>query len=228
LTPARVQQLKQLGFHCTTPATRVNAWRIRHPTTNTTTSTTTANNNTGNTDDTVRMMMRMKNIGNDDDDDDDTAFAQMLVELKRLKQVHAPIKTNRQLEWWIAEQRKQYALFKANQPTSTMTPTRIAMMVDAGFPFEKAKTPTWDERAVEWLEFKTKMGRDPMRDEALYQWVYKQRVKYKQQRQQQQQQGEGGKRNNLTEEQIKYGTVVVVVLVVGDIVVLRVCVLGRR
>jgi hypothetical protein len=173
LTPDRVQQLHDLGFKCTTPSTRVNG---RH-----------RNNGYGGD----------STLDGGANNDENTNFEEMLVELKRIKQVHAPIKTNRQLEWWITEQRKQYALFKANQP-STITPERIAVMAEAGFPFEKTKSPTWDERAVEWLEFKTKMGRDPMREESLYQWVYKQRVKYKQKR------NGDGKRNNLTPEQIKY------------------------
>jgi hypothetical protein len=121
-------------------------------------------------------------------------FDTMLMEMKGLREMNAPIKTNRQLEWWIAEQRKEYAAFKNNQPSS-LTPEKVAAMAEAGFPFEKMKSPTWDERAVEWLEFKTRMGRDPMREESLYQWVYKQRIKYKQKTE--------GKKNNLTEEQIK-------------------------
>ena len=125
----------------------------------------------------------------------DLNFDDMLVELKRVREGNLPVKTNRNLEFWIAEQRKEYALFKNNQPSS-ITPEKVVAMAEAGFPFEKMKSPTWDERAVEWLEFKTRTGRDPMREESLYQWVYKQRVKYKQKMQ-------GGKKNNLTEEQIK-------------------------
>jgi hypothetical protein len=128
-------------------------------------------------------------------DADVGTFDEMLQDYKRLKDVNAPVKTNRKLEWWITEQRKQYALFKANRP-STITPDKVAQMAAVDFPFEKMKSPSWDERAVEWLEFKTKTGRDPMREEALYQWVYKQRCKYKQRKE--------GNKNNLTDEQIQY------------------------
>eukprot|EP00539_Tryblionella_compressa_P007148 CAMPEP_0178763542 /NCGR_PEP_ID=MMETSP0744-20121128/17227_1 /TAXON_ID=913974 /ORGANISM="Nitzschia punctata, Strain CCMP561" /LENGTH=234 /DNA_ID=CAMNT_0020418485 /DNA_START=55 /DNA_END=759 /DNA_ORIENTATION=- len=79
-----------------------------------------------------------------------------------------------------------------------MTPQRIVQLAEAGFTFEAKSKKSWDERAVEWLEYKAKNGgRDPKRydESGLGKWVYDQRDKYRQMKE--------GKKTNLTEEQIR-------------------------
>jgi Helicase associated domain len=129
---------------------------------------------------------------------DEHLFNAMLTEMKRVtKEGNAPLNKYPKLQEWVRKMRNEYKAMKDKKPT-TLTPDRLAKLVEAGVTFEVPGKKSWDQRAVEWLEYKTKNGgKDPKRYDksGLGKWVYNQRAKYRENR-------EGGK-TNLTEEQIR-------------------------
>lgn len=92
--------------------------------------------------------------------------------------------------------RKEYQEFKDGK-SSTMTAQRIVQLAEHGFTFQPKQKFTWDERAVQWLEYRSKNGKDPKRysEDGLGKWVCSQRAKYKSMQR--------GEKTNLTEEQVK-------------------------
>jgi hypothetical protein len=123
-------------------------------------------------------------------------FDTMIKQLKDHKEKGEAINRNTKLQGWITKQRKEYLQYKESKD-STMTPERIIRLAENGFNFVAKKTLTWNERAIQWLEYKHKHGKDPKRYSAdgLGKWCSSQRTKYKLM-------NEGG-RTNLSEEQAK-------------------------
>eukprot|EP00980_Cylindrotheca_fusiformis_P026232 scaffold15521_cov119-Cylindrotheca_fusiformis.AAC.6 len=122
-------------------------------------------------------------------------FNEMIKQLGECKDNGTAIKHNARLQGWIAKQRKEYQSYKCNAET-TMTPKRIAELARHGFNFESKKKMTWDERAVQWLEYRSQTGNDPKRysSDGLGKWVLDQRKKYKMLK--------NGEHTNLTEDQV--------------------------
>ena len=101
-----------------------------------------------------------------------------------------------ELRNWVVRVREEFTRMKEGGKTF-LTKERIAQLSSLGFDLATRKRQKFEERAYEWLEFKTKHGREPRRDteeEPLALWVAKTRRKYRTLKQ-------GGKAN-LTEEQI--------------------------
>jgi hypothetical protein len=74
-----------------------------------------------------------------------------------------------------------------------LNPERIARLTKLGFAFSTYKKKTFDERCVEWLEYKTKYNRDPpCNHDRLGQWVLTMRRQYKL--------FKNGKKSTLTQE----------------------------
>lgn len=130
---------------------------------------------------------------------DDISFQSMLHEFQRVTVEHKePLSKHPKLQEWVRKMRNEYKAMKGKK-TTTMTTERVARLVKASFTFDVQGKKTWDERAVEWLEYKTKNGgNDPKRYDksGLGKWVYIQRAKYRQ--------NQEGKKTNLTEKQVRY------------------------
>jgi hypothetical protein len=105
---------------------------------------------------------------------EEESFTTKLSELRKIVlELKDPIRRHPKMQEWITKQRTEYKAFQAGIP-STMTTDRIAALAKAGFAFEAIKKRTWDERAVEWLEYKSKNGgKDPRRydESGLGKWV---------------------------------------------------------
>jgi len=123
-------------------------------------------------------------------------FEEYVEILREFTEAKKPINRSTRLQWWVAKQRKEYEEFKNNRP-STMDIRRVTRLTEAGFVFDAKKTQSWEERALNWFQFKTKHGTDPKRysEDGLGKWVTEQRFKYNRYKQ--------GLNTNLTEEQIK-------------------------
>jgi hypothetical protein len=105
-------------------------------------------------------------------------FHTKLKELRRIVlELKDPIRKHPKMQEWITKQRAEYKIFQSGMlSNTTMTADRIVALAQAGFVFEATKKRTWDERAVEWLEYKSKNGgKDPRRydESGLGKWVRK-------------------------------------------------------
>eukprot|EP00548_Thalassiothrix_antarctica_P016615 CAMPEP_0194196498 /NCGR_PEP_ID=MMETSP0154-20130528/76697_1 /TAXON_ID=1049557 /ORGANISM="Thalassiothrix antarctica, Strain L6-D1" /LENGTH=600 /DNA_ID=CAMNT_0038921093 /DNA_START=720 /DNA_END=2523 /DNA_ORIENTATION=- len=115
---------------------------------------------------------------------------------------------------WVAKMRGKYVLLKGGEKTN-LTHEQVDKLIARGFKWETgfkkftigfvlqpSSRLTFDERAAEWLEFKTKHGREPLRkkedtsekEESLGAWVTKMRGKYSLLQE--------GEKTNLTHEQV--------------------------
>jgi hypothetical protein len=73
---------------------------------------------------------------------------------------------------WIELMRGHYSKMEAGHPSKELTPARIAQMLGIGFSFHTRARLSFDERALQWFEYKTKNGRDPPTDSGtLGQWT---------------------------------------------------------
>jgi hypothetical protein len=129
-------------------------------------------------------------------EDEIAEFDQMIKQLRDQRENGTAIKHNTKLQGWVSKQRKEYQSYKQNEE-STMTPHRIVQLAKHGFNFEVKKNMTWDERAMQWLEYHSKTGEDPKRyySDGLGKWVLDQRKKYKMLK--------NGEKTNLTEDQVQ-------------------------
>eukprot|EP00548_Thalassiothrix_antarctica_P017317 CAMPEP_0194194734 /NCGR_PEP_ID=MMETSP0154-20130528/75747_1 /TAXON_ID=1049557 /ORGANISM="Thalassiothrix antarctica, Strain L6-D1" /LENGTH=360 /DNA_ID=CAMNT_0038919191 /DNA_START=225 /DNA_END=1307 /DNA_ORIENTATION=- len=95
---------------------------------------------------------------------------------------------------WVVLQRDMYVRLKEGRK-SDLNGERVAKLVQLEFVLQSTSRLTFDERALEWLEFKTKHGREPVREreESLGAWVAKMRRKYALLQE--------GEKTNLTQEQ---------------------------
>lgn len=125
-------------------------------------------------------------------------FDTMLCEWSRvIGHLKEPLNRHPKLQEWARRMRGEYDSMAKKQNT-TMTPHRITQLAAAGFTFQTKTKKTWDQRAIEWLEYRAKHnGEEPKRWDAtgLWKWIYNQRDKYRQLQQ--------GKKTNLTEEQVR-------------------------
>eukprot|EP00548_Thalassiothrix_antarctica_P006799 CAMPEP_0194138172 /NCGR_PEP_ID=MMETSP0152-20130528/8018_1 /TAXON_ID=1049557 /ORGANISM="Thalassiothrix antarctica, Strain L6-D1" /LENGTH=610 /DNA_ID=CAMNT_0038835543 /DNA_START=104 /DNA_END=1936 /DNA_ORIENTATION=+ len=102
---------------------------------------------------------------------------------------------------WVVLQRDMYVRLKEGRK-SDLNGERVTKLLQLGFVLQPSSRLTFDERAAEWLEFKTKHGREPLRkkedtsekEESLGAWVAKMRGKYVLLK--------GGEKTNLTHEQV--------------------------
>jgi hypothetical protein len=97
---------------------------------------------------------------------------------------------------WICLQRDRYQRLKEGKPHKSFTKERMDQLAELGVQFTAARRLPFDERAVKWLDFRTKHGRDPCHiteDGGLVQWIRKQRRRKKEL--------DAGKTTVLTQEQ---------------------------
>lgn len=123
-------------------------------------------------------------------------FDEMIKQLGDFREKGTAIRSNPKLQHWVSQQRKEYQRYK-QKDKSTMTPQRIVELAIHGFNFEAKKKLTWDERAVQWLEYRSRTGGDPKRysSDGLGKWVLDQRKKHKMLK--------DGAKTNLTEDQVQ-------------------------
>jgi len=56
--------------------------------------------------------------------------------------------------------------------SSKLDPEKIAKLVQLGFKFDtKVERLSFDVRAIQWLEYKSKHGREPKSEHMLGQWI---------------------------------------------------------
>ena len=134
-------------------------------------------------------------------------WEEMFQQLKEYKEkygaITVPKKKSAELTNWIARQRYQYDKLKQGK-SSYLTMEQLNKLTSIGFSFTSTYTKcSFDERAVQWLEYKSKHGRDvptswraasPNERNSLGSWVKKTRQKYAQIQQ--------GLPTNLTQDQI--------------------------
>ena len=99
------------------------------------------------------------------------------------------------LRKWILRQRAQYERIRQGK-TSTLTRERMDLLTSIGFSLTPSKKRLgFDERAIQWLEYRQKHGKDPSREgeDSLGIWVGKTRSKYAKL--------QAGEKTNLTQEQ---------------------------
>jgi hypothetical protein len=83
--------------------------------------------------------------------------------------MYVPAKSR--LSNWCSSIHRHYDRMKQGK-TSQLNPERIAKLLQLGFSFDaKAERLSFDERAVQWLEYKTKHGHEPKAGHMLAQWV---------------------------------------------------------
>jgi hypothetical protein len=82
---------------------------------------------------------------------------------------YAPSKSK--LRNWCSSVRRHYDKMKQGK-TSQLNPEWIAKLLQLGFSFETGpERLSFDERAVQWLEYKTKHGHEPKSGHMLGQWT---------------------------------------------------------
>jgi hypothetical protein len=128
----------------------------------------------------------------------DPKFEEMFAKLQSFKEEHGhlsvPHLPTSSLRNWVLRMRKSYTELKAGRAT-VLTAQKIARLTEIGFNLNPPKRRAWDERALEWLEYKTKHGREPMSETTLGQWVRKMRRKYRDMNE--------GKPTAITEQQVE-------------------------
>ena len=135
---------------------------------------------------------------------DDTSWDEYFEQLKKFHEEHGHTDVRHDvhddstypLRKWILRQRAQYDRIKMGKP-STLTKERMDLLTSIGFSLTpKVKRLSFDERAVQWLEYRQKHGKDPSREngDSLGIWVSKTRTKYARLQ-------AGDKKCNMTQEQ---------------------------
>jgi hypothetical protein len=106
-----------------------------------------------------------------------SSWGEMFEELKQFAKenghVNVPKRPRTVLVNWIALMNTHYERLKEGK-TSQLTADRIAQMVALGFAFDvKYDRMGFDERALQWLEYKTKHGCDPptTSGDGLGEWI---------------------------------------------------------
>merc|ERR1711865_176050 len=95
---------------------------------------------------------------------------------------------------WIVLQRAEYEKMKAGKKTK-MTGEKLQKLHKVGLEMTVRERMAFDERAAEWLEYKTKHGKEPPTGlTPLGRWMRKTRRKFRDK--------QNGLENNLTQEQI--------------------------
>ena len=123
----------------------------------------------------------------------------MFEQLKQFKEQHGhvkvPTRTQSILVNWIINQRVQYERMKKGQK-SDMTNEKLAKLLEIGLAMSAKKRQTFSERAAEWLEYRTKHGKEPSadRNNPIGVWARSQRQKYAKKMK--------GEETTLTDEQI--------------------------
>ena len=138
----------------------------------------------------------------------DTSWDQMFRQLQAFKEKHGhvvvPDLPKTELRHWIVRIREEYARMKKGKET-VLTMDKVSQLSSLGFNLSTQRRQTFQERAHEWLEFKTKHQREARRDhefeERIAAWAARTRRNYRLLK--------GGGKTNLTQEQadllIKWG-----------------------
>jgi hypothetical protein len=106
-----------------------------------------------------------------------TPWEEMLEELKQFKEENGhcvvPSMPKSLLRNWTQNMRNHYIKMKEGKQGSKLTPERVAQMLQLGFSFTvKKPRVSFDDRAIQWLEYRAKHGRDPPGDgHGVGQWV---------------------------------------------------------
>jgi len=130
------------------------------------------------------------------------SWEESFADLKAFKEEHGhtnvPSQPKSTLRNWVVLQRVKYERLKEGKK-SDLNGDRVAALLKLGFDLCTNQKKPFDERALEWFEFKTKNRRDPSRDEdteqSLSSWVCKIRAKKLAL--------DEGRRTNLTQEQVE-------------------------
>jgi hypothetical protein len=126
------------------------------------------------------------------------SWEEMVEQLKAFKDEHGHVKVPQYpksaLRYWVLKQRAEFDRMSDGKKT-TLTPERILQLTSVGFQFHSKFTRvSFDQRAVEWLEYRARHGRDPpFRSGPLGSWVGHTRRKYTQLK--------AGKKAPITQEQ---------------------------
>jgi hypothetical protein len=117
--------------------------------------------------------------------------------LKAFKEEHGHVEVphlpKSLLRNWIVQQRTEFDRMSEGK-NSRLTPDRLAKLTGLGLSVQTRRRVGFDQRAAEWLEYRARHGKDPIRDSgALGSWVGKTRYKYTQLKQ--------GKPSTMTQEQ---------------------------
>jgi hypothetical protein len=133
-------------------------------------------------------------------------FDGMLAELCVFKDKHGhcnvpdhlgPEKKRTPLRTWIIRLRHEYTKMKQGKD-SILNVERVAQLSGLGFDLASPhRRRTFEDRAYEWLEYRTKHGQEPRREseaEGLAVWTTKIRSKYEMKK--------AGEKTNITQEQI--------------------------
>jgi hypothetical protein len=117
--------------------------------------------------------------------DKDTWWEEMFLELAAFKAKHGHTSIPRlppsMLQNFATYQRKEYARLRQGKP-SKLTKERIARLTGLGFELKSSRRRlTFEERAVEWLEYRTKYGCDPPSNHpgGLGAWMFQQRRRFR-------------------------------------------------
>lgn len=98
-------------------------------------------------------------------------FAKLQAFVKEQGHANVPSIPRTRLRTWIELMRGHHDRLEAGK-ASHLTPERVAQMLRLGFSFQARARLSFDERALQWLEYKTKHGRDPPIDNGtLGQWT---------------------------------------------------------
>jgi hypothetical protein len=88
-------------------------------------------------------------------------FEEMERFVKEMGHAYVPYKPRSRLRNWVELMREHYVKMKEGKNT-TLTPERIHRLLQLGFSFHpKNERFGFDDRALQWLEYKTKHGHDP-------------------------------------------------------------------
>jgi hypothetical protein len=110
------------------------------------------------------------------------SWDEMFEQLRAFKEEHGhaevPYKPKTLVRNWTLMLREDFEKMKEGKSNS-LTPERMSRLTGLGFRFRINRRMPYDQRAAEWLEYKTKHGRDPARDSGpLGAWVGKMRHRY--------------------------------------------------
>jgi hypothetical protein len=133
--------------------------------------------------------------------EEESVFEDMIAQLTAFKEKHGhtfvPERPRTPLYNWMTRMRVAYADLKAGKKSFLDKPERIAKIQATGFSLTATVTRhTFDERAVEWLEYKTKHGTpNPPKTSAIGKWCHHMRRRYHD--------AKAGKPSRMTPEQAK-------------------------
>ena len=112
-----------------------------------------------------------------------TDWNERFQELKAFHEKHGhcnvPDKPRTRLRYWVCRQRQHFDRLKKKEP-SILDPDKIAKLSSIGFSFVAKPKMSFDDRAVQWLQYKSQHGCDPTKltPGGIGPWIQKMRKYY--------------------------------------------------